>query len=628
MNHSYYLFFIVIFPLCTALLNAFVFRNRSVVLTCAVATAGVFGSFLLSVSLYLNLFLSHTPAATAHFFNWLTVPMLNSAQFNIPFALVLDKLSVVFLLVTTGVGTLIHFYSGQYMDEDKTPYRYFVYLNLFIVSMIILVLGENMLVTFLGWEGVGVCSYLLVGYWFEDKHNSLAALKAFIVNRVGDVGFLLAMFLCIKTFGTISYAGLNTQISALSASGGIDIHSTVILLIGFGLLLGVTGKSAQIPLYTWLPDAMAGPTPVSALIHAATMVTAGIYLLNRVSYLLVLSPIVMHTIAILGAATAFFAATIALTQTDIKKVLAYSTCSQLGYMVLACGVGAFDFGVAHVVSQAFFKACLFLGAGSIMHAMGGEQDMRNMGGILKKMPITSVTFLIAVLAIIGMPPFSGYYTKDAILESAMVGQFGNPMLWFVGYLSAGLTAMYMLRLTMLVFFGKCRSKDAKHIHENSPVMTIPLIILAFLSATGGAILLIYPPVQISHTLHRTLMIITTSLVILCASLNIFVYRKGLNNGKIYSKLLGPFYTIAHEKWKIDELYQAVFVNPLKQLGLFLYHFFDRGLVDKLVNGIPKTFYFTTSIIGDGQAGNVRNYLKLMFFSLVLLFFVLILYLMN
>ncbi len=621
-THELYMFLIVLFPICTALLNALLFRNRSVVFNCAVATAGVFGSFLLAIVLYLNLLSNNLNTVTIHFFNWLSVPISAKSTLTIPMSLVLDKLSVIFVLVTTGVGTLIHFYSGQYMDEDKKPYRFFVYLNLFIASMLLLVLGENMLVTFLGWEGVGVCSYLLVGYWFESKHNSLCAIKAFIVNRIGDAGFLLAMFLCYKTFGTISYAALDQQIALLTASNMISVHSVAIMLISFGFLFGVTGKSAQLPLYTWLPDAMAGPTPVSALIHAATMVTAGIYLLNRISFLLVLSPLVMHIIAIIGAVTAFFAATMALAQNDIKKVLAYSTCSQLGYMVLACGVGAFDYGVAHVVAHACFKACLFLGAGSIIYALHHEQDMRKMGGLFKKMPITSTTFIIAVLAIIGMPPFAGFFTKDAILASAYAGPFGHPILWFIGYCAAGLTALYMLRLTMLVFFGRCRYENPKHIHETSLVMTIPLVILAFLSAFGGAILLIFPAVPIPHTLERNLMFITTGLILLCVSFSVFIYRKGVNSGKVFSKVFGPLFVIVRDKWYVDELYQWLFVKPLEKVSLILYRVFDKRLIDGIVNGFPKAFYFGTSVISDGQAGSVRNYIKLMFVSIIAVFFVL------
>lgn len=617
-TNQIYLILMISFPLITALLNAFILKKCSIRIICTVSTLGVFAAFLCALNLYLFGTANNTLPIAINLFSWIS---LSDPQYtlNIPFAFVVDKLSILFLLVTTGIGFLIHMYSGQYMSSEKKPYRFFVYMNLFIVSMVILLLGSNMLVTFLGWEGVGVCSYLLIGYWFEDKNNALAAIKAFVMNRIGDVGFLLAMFLCLKFFGTLDYSIL--QQNAINT----NVSNLVITFIGFGILLAVAGKSAQIPLYTWLPDAMAGPTPVSALIHAATMVTAGIYLLNRVSYLLVLSPVVMHTIAIIGAATAFFAATIALAQNDIKKILAYSTCSQLGYMVLACGVGAFDYGVAHVITHAFFKACLFLGAGSVIYALHHEQDIRHMGGIFKKMPITSITFLISVFAIIGLPPFSGFFTKDAILASAWAGQYGHPILWGIGALTAGLTAFYMLRLTVLVFFGRCRAHDSKHISENNLVMTIPLMVLAFLSAFGGVVLKLFATIHLSHSVERNLMIGSLIFVVLGVLVAIFIYRKGIHGADKVTKSFGSLYRLIAHKWKIDELYQAVVVVPLACFGRVFYEIIDRRIVENIVNGVPKTFYFGTSVISDIQSGNVRSYLKLMFLGVLILFLILTFY---
>ena len=641
MHQQTLLVLIVLFPLFGALINAFVLRSASVGIICTIATSVVVLPFIFSVLLFLASFNSGIPII-ADLFNWVSVPLINGKEFNISFGLTADRLSVVFLLVITGVGSLIHMYSGEYMCHEKRPYRFFVYLNLFIVSMLLLVLGSNMLVTFLGWEGVGVCSYLLIGYWYEDKANSMAAIKAFIANRVGDAGFLIAMFLCYMVFKTINYNELATIIAA-SPQMFLANNSVEITLIGLCLLLGVAGKSAQIPLYTWLPDAMAGPTPVSALIHAATMVTSGIYLMNRLSYVLVLSPTVMTTIAIVGAATAIFSATIGFAQTDIKKVLAYSTCSQLGYMVMACGVGAFQYGVSHVVTHAFFKACLFLGAGSVIHAMHHEQDIRKMGGLFKKMPITSITFLIATLAIIGFPGFSGFFSKDAILAAAWSGPFGNPIFWFVGWITAGFTAFYMLRLTWLVFFGKCRAEHPEHIHETNFVITLPLIILAVFSIIGGFIVIpevftgqadfittfLYPVLgqaqsvleasgihgnHLSHFMELGLMAASVLIVFIGALFAIAVYKNGPQGGDKFAYAFGPIYRLVRDKWRVDELYEFILIRPLAKLGKLLYSFVDKVIIESVVNGIPETLYTGTSVASDAQTGMTRNYLKFIFIS--------------
>lgn len=644
MNYPLYLALIVFIPLIAALLNAFVFRLAGIKWVCTVATLAVFVPFVFSVLLFLN-----NQVVNLNLFPFITVPGLAEGSFVVPFSLSVDRLSSVFLLIITGVGFLIHMYSGEYMKTEEKPYRFFVYLNLFIFSMLLLVLGSNMFVTFIGWEGVGVCSYLLIGYWYEDVSNSMAAIKAFIFNRVGDVGFLIAMFLSYSLFHSIQYTEIANFIATAPHDFFVD-HSLSITLIGLCLLLGVSGKSAQIPLYTWLPDAMAGPTPVSALIHAATMVTAGIYLMNRTSFILVHSSVVMYSIAIIGAATALLSATIGLAQNDIKKVLAYSTCSQLGYMVLACGVGAFQYGVAHVVTHAFFKACLFLGAGSVIHAMHHEQDIRKMGGLFKKMPITSMTFVIATLAIIGFPGFSGFFSKDAILASAWSGPYGHPILWAVGVVTAGFTAFYMLRLTWLVFFGECRAEHPNEIHETNFIITLPLVILAALSALGGVIAIpelfmgsedfitkFLEPVlgqaqsilaanthheHASATLEFSLMAITSSLVIASAVFAIFVYRKGPEGGEKFARAFGGLYLLVLDKWRVDELYNRTIVQPLSKLGSFLYSFVDRVLIEGAVNGTPEVVYVGTGVASDAQSGMTRTYLKFIFIGILLFGFVL------
>ena len=641
-NDEFILMWIVLIPLIGALLNTFIFRLFRISVVATISTLAVFIPFLLSLKLFFGP-LSENKNVHSNLFEWIYVPM-QPTNFHVPFALVADHLSGLFLLIITGVGALIHMYSAEYMSHEKKPYRFFVYLNLFIVSMLLLVLGSNMLVTFLGWEGVGVCSYLLIGYWFEDNANSMAAIKAFLFNRIGDMGFLIAMFLCYHFFGSLEYSDLSEKISQLSALDLTQNH-LVFTIIGLCLLLGVCGKSAQIPLYTWLPDAMAGPTPVSALIHAATMVTAGIYLMARTSFLLVHSNEVMTTIAIIGASTAFISATIGFAQTDIKKVLAYSTCSQLGYMVMACGVGAFQYGVAHVMTHAFFKACLFLGAGSVIHALHHEQDIRNMGGLWKRMPVTFVTFLISTLAIIGFPGFSGFFSKDSILSAAMFGPFGHPAFWVIGTVTAALTSFYMFRLTWLVFLAPTRVKGIHHVHETNFVITIPLVILAILATVGGFISI--PEVFTGHADfitnylnpvldpafqylkivgHQTiptssqefeLMKISVSLSLLCAVLAILIYRNGIQGGERFAKLFGGFYRLVLDKWRVDEFYHLIIVKPLEIFSRQLYFIFDRILIEGIINGASKTLYVSTALISDAQSGNLRNYLKLIFVTLLI-----------
>jgi NADH-quinone oxidoreductase subunit L len=658
MTNELMVFWIVLTPLLGALLNGFILRRLNVGIVCAVSTLAVVIPFVLSLFLFFVMCQQSMPIV-CDLFPWLSLPLEHGQFYIIRFSLVVDRLSSLFLLIITGVGSFIHLYSGEYMSHEKGPYRFFVYLNLFIVSMLLLVLGSNMLVTFLGWEGVGVCSYLLIGYWYEDENNSLAAIKAFIFNRVGDAGFLIAMFLSYSLFKSIDYAQI-THIVSSSSSEFFSAHSLEITLMGLCLLLGVAGKSAQIPLYTWLPDAMAGPTPVSALIHAATMVTAGIYLMNRVSIVLVVSPFVMYTIATIGALTALLSATIALAQTDIKKVLAYSTCSQLGYMVMACGVGAFQFGVAHVMTHAFFKACLFLGAGSVIYALHHEQDIRHMGGLLKKMPITGTTFVLATLAIIGFPGFSGFFSKDSILEAALSGPYSHPFFWAVGFVTAILTAFYMFRLLWLVFFGQSRggnegsgSAGRSGVRENNFIITLPLIVLGILSVFGGVIvipelftgkqdfistflepvlahsqymMLIFAPLhaeQHNEFLQWGLMGLTSLVVVLSAGFAILVYRDGPEGGERWARTFGGLYRLVRDKWRVDEFYHAIIVRPLAACGRGLYRFCDRFLIEGVVQGAPETLYTATSMVSNHQSGMARNYIKLIFISV--LFFGVILF---
>ena len=465
---------IVLWPLAGFLLNGLGRNIWSKKTIATQATGYIFASFVFSLIAFWNV--QEQGAITVHYFDF-----INTSTVKIPFDFRVDVLSSLFLLVITGVGTLIHLYSSAYMHEETAPHyaRYFAYLNLFIFSMLLLVLGDNYVIMFIGWEGVGLCSYLLIGYWFTNTTYNNAAKKAFIMNRIGDLGFLLAIFWLIVKLGTVSYG------EVLTAESLAKLSSTDITAITLLLFVGAMGKSAQIPLYTWLPDAMAGPTPVSALIHAATMVTAGIYMITRTNIFYTHSEIAQTVVAIIGISTALLAATIAIKQNDIKKVLAYSTVSQLGYMFLGLGVGAYSGAVFHVITHAFFKALLFLAAGSVIHAMHHEQDIRKMGGLKSKLPITHLTFLIGCIAIAGVPPFSGFFSKDEILAAAYAK---NPIYWFLGLVGAAMTAFYMFRLYATTFLGQFRGTEAQasHLHESPISMTLPLIILAVLSAVGGA----------------------------------------------------------------------------------------------------------------------------------------------
>ena len=614
---------IVLWPLAGFLLNGLGRNIWSKKTIATQATGYIFASFVFSLIAFWNV--QEQGAITVHYFDF-----INTSTVKIPFDFRVDALSSLFLLVITGVGTLIHLYSSAYMHEETAPHyaRYFAYLNLFIFSMLLLVLGDNYVIMFIGWEGVGLCSYLLIGYWFTNTTYNNAAKKAFIMNRIGDLGFLLAIFWLIVKLGTVSYG------EVLTAESLAKLSSTDITAITLLLFLGAMGKSAQIPLYTWLPDAMAGPTPVSALIHAATMVTAGIYMITRTNIFYTHSEIAQTVVAIIGISTALLAATIAIKQNDIKKVLAYSTVSQLGYMFLGLGVGAYSGAVFHVITHAFFKALLFLAAGSVIHAMHHEQDIRKMGGLKSKLPITHLTFLIGCIAIAGVPPFSGFFSKDEILAAAYAK---NPIYWFLGLVGAAMTAFYMFRLYATTFLGQFRGTEAQasHLHESPISMTLPLIILAVLSAVGGAMGVpeilgghhwlshhLSSIIGAEHALHLSH---TTEWILMGSSVTIAVVALLIAIGK-YSKqadgepqtALGKF---LYNKWLVDELYEKAIVQPLHRFAGFLKEVVEKNVIDGLVNGTGKLVQYGARQTRLMQSGQVGYYILFMVLSIVLLFLI-------
>ncbi|MFB3922771.1 MAG: NADH-quinone oxidoreductase subunit L [Terriglobia bacterium] len=533
------------------------------------------------------------------------------AQFSVDVGFQLDPLSVVMVLVVTGVGFLIHVYSIGYMGHEGGYYRFFGYLNLFMFSMLVLVLADNYLMMFVGWEGVGLCSYLLIGFYFHRKSASDAGKKAFIVNRIGDAGFLLGVMLIAVTFGSLNYL----QVTEAARSGRFQVSDAVITAICVMLFVGATGKSAQIPLYVWLPDAMEGPTPVSALIHAATMVTAGVYMVARSNALFILAPAAMGLVAGIGAATAIWAASIGLVQNDIKRVLAYSTVSQLGYMFLACGVGAFGAGVFHLMTHAFFKALLFLGSGSVIHAMSGEQDMRKMGALWAKIPTTAKTMLVGTLAISGAPLLSGFFSKDEILWQSFASPYGNKLLWLVAVATAGLTAFYMFRLFFMTFAGNSRvaHEVEHHIHESPRAMTVPLVILAAGAVAAGWIgwpkviggsnhfeqflepIFENPAVRpgAEHTWSLEFGLMLFSVLVAVAGFYIayrwYVQRPGIPER--VAAAAGPVYRTVLNKYYVDELYDALFVNRVKDIGNAA-GAFDLAVIDGGVNGAGWTTRMT------------------------------------
>lgn len=619
-----YIWLIPLFPLIGFIINGIIGFKINKTLVSLIGCGTVFLSFLLSIFAFRELILLDPQH---RFFQKIIYTWVSSGSFNASFGFQLDPLSAVMTLVVTGVGFVIHVYSVGYMEHDPGYPRYFAFLNLFMFSMLILVLANNFLLLFVGWEAVGLCSYLLIGFWYEKKSASDAGKKAFIVNRVGDFGFIIGVILIFTTFGTVEFRGVFEKLSEMINAGSIDPYLlTVICLL---LFTGATGKSAQIPLYVWLPDAMEGPTPVSALIHAATMVTAGVYMVSRSCILFASAPYILDIVAFVGALTAIFSASIGLVQNDIKRVLAYSTISQLGYMFLACGVGAFAAGIFHLTTHAFFKALLFLGAGSVMHAIEGETDITKMGGLKEKMPITHMTFLIGSLAIAGIFPFAGFFSKDAILAGAFER---NSYLWLMGILGALLTAFYMFRLVFLTFYGECRvpHEMRHHIHESPPVMTIPLIILGILSVIGGFIGIpvveggnrigeflnpvFHEAVQILGKAHheeviREIILMVVSLLIALIGIWIavmFYLRKTYLPGYAQEKF--PFlYRLIFNKYYVDELYEFLFVNSIKSFGMWLWEFVDTVIIDGAVNGIAYLTRGFGRIVRRIQTGFVQGY---------------------
>lgn len=615
---------IVLAPLIGFLINGLMGKKLSKSLIGMVGSGSVLVSFVLSCFLFVTQLSGSYESHTTTLFSWLPL-----GNYTVNFSFLVDPLSLLMLMVVTGVGFLIHVYSIGYMHNDEGFYKFFAYLNLFIFSMLLLVLGANFLVMFAGWEGVGLCSYLLIGFWYKNTDYTAAAQKAFVMNRIGDLGFLLGIFLILNTFGTLDFADVMNNASSLSANNPTLVAITLLLFVG------ATGKSAQVPLFTWLPDAMAGPTPVSALIHAATMVTAGIYMIARSNILYSLSEVTMTVVAITGLLTAVLAATIALKQNDIKKVLAYSTVSQLGYMVLAMGLGAYTAGVFHVMTHAFFKALLFLGAGSVIHAMGGVQDIRQMGGLSGKIKITFITFLIACIAIAGIPPFSGFFSKDAILLAAWQK---SPVIYVIALMGALLTAFYMFRLLFITFTGKFRGTEEQkhHLHESPSAMTIPLIILAILSAVGGLIgipnvimeggdklaAFLHPVIATHGEAHHVaastefmLMGLSTVLVILAIVAAWYMFK---NYQYKEAKGLGK---VLENKWYVDELYDTAVVSPLKKFGSFLKNVIEKSGIDGVVNGAGRLVQYGSRQLRLLQSGQTGNYILLMVLSIVIIFII-------
>jgi NADH-quinone oxidoreductase subunit L len=617
-------------------------------ITGSIATLSILGSFVLSILLFSHL---TTQPEDMRFLDYVGFKWLSLGALDLDVAFRFDVLSGLFCLVITGVGSLIHLYSIGYMSHDATPGKFFSYLNLFCFAMLVLVLGSSLPLMFLGWEGVGLCSYLLIGYWYTDAEKASAGKKAFVVNRIGDFGFLLGMFIIFYTFHSLNFADLAKMHFAESAT------LTAICLF---LFLGCTGKSAQIPLYIWLPDAMAGPTPVSALIHAATMVTSGIYLVSRLNFMFSHSHTALSVVAVVGAVTAFFAATIAVVQTDIKKVLAYSTVSQLGYMFLACGVGAYFAGVFHVVTHAFFKALLFLGAGSVIHGMHEEQDIMKMGGLKKYMPWTFMTFAIGWLAICGIPPFSGFFSKDEILWYAMSSPHGSPLLWALGAITAVMTAFYMTRLFVLTFLGKPRfsekslqklSNVAHHphahnhsnghddhpheksgVHESPWVMLLPLCVLALLSFAGGFMGIPHmswlehwlAPVIPAH--HDAAPAVAPQMEWILMAISVLGALGGIGAAwmfygdipkvKAIKSKMQKIHSVLFNKWYVDELFEATVVKPIYKLSMFFWKGFDVLVIDKTVLGVGRMSEWTGQTMRVLQNGSVQFYALALLFGLV------------
>ena len=623
---------ILFLPLLGFLVNsAYIIAAKgktSAAISGGIASAAIFGAFISAVMTFLTLtgLEGEGRVVESVLFSW-----IHAGGFDLPFVLRVDPLGSLMTLVVTGVGFLIHVYSTGYMSHDATPGKFFAYLNLFCFAMLALVMGGNLPILFLGWEGVGLCSYLLIGYWYEDPAKAAAGMKAFVVNRIGDLGFLAGIFFIFQAFGTLDFA----QLKAIVHGGSVPLDPNMITAATLCLFVGAMGKSAQIPLYVWLPDAMAGPTPVSALIHAATMVTAGVYMIVRMNFMFSMAPITLSVISGIGAATALFAATIAIVQTDIKKVLAYSTVSQLGYMFMAAGVGAYTAAVFHLMTHAFFKALLFLGSGSVIHGMHEEQDIMKMGGLQKHMPKTFATFAIGTVAIAGIPPFAGFWSKDEILWSAFASHhgLGGPVLWIVGAITALLTAFYMTRLTCLTFLGEERF-DHHHVHphESPALMVVPLIVLAVLSIVGG--LLGVPhysvlehwlePVVGHHSLETAapalewvLMGVSTVIAFIGVGAGYTLYVKNPSAAQNMARSLAGAHRVLFNKYYVDEIYAALFIEPLKKISMVCWKIFDMIIVDGAVLGVARLSRMTGEVTRLLHTGSVQLYAAVMLVALTL-----------
>ena len=575
-----------------------------------IAVPALLASFVTSCMVFARVW--HGETWTGDLFPWVV-----AGSFKAPLTAQVDQLTAVMLLVVTGVGFLIHLYSAGYMHDDDGYARFFSYLNLFVFSMVMLVLAGNFLVLYVFWEAVGLCSYLLIGFWYEKKSASDAGKKAFIVNRVGDFGFLLGIMMIWVTFGTLQYAEVFAKADA-------SVSTNVYLAISLLLFMGACGKSAQLPLFTWLPDAMEGPTPVSALIHAATMVTAGVYVVARCHKLFEMAPLSLEIVAWVGGLTAIFAASIGLVQTDIKRVLAYSTISQLGYMFVGVGVGAYAAGVFHLVTHAFFKALLFLGAGSVIHGLSGEQDLRKMGGLAPRMMTTTVTFLVGAFGLAGVPPLAGFFSKDEILGAVFHGH--RYLLWAILLVGAFMTAFYTFRLVFLAFFGGPRmpKEVAHHIHESPAVMTIPLIVLAVLTVVAGLAVgipssngtafahFLSPALPLEESEHSagvafSLLVLSALVAISGVALAWMVYGRTPVRAASIGVARNPLHKLLIDKYYVDEIYDALFVKPIYHLSLWLARVFDPGVIDGLVNGVATVVAGWSRGLRRVQTGFVMNY---------------------
>lgn len=617
---------ILLLPLIGAFINGTIGKNLPKAVVGSIATGVMVIAFGLSLSVFFSV--QHGASVHVHLFE-----MIKTSSFSLNAGLMADNLSMWMTLIVTGIGTLIHLFSMGYMSHDAGYYKFFTYLNLFIFSMLTLVLGSNYFMLFFGWEGVGICSYLLIGFWYQDFKNTLAARKAFIMNRIGDLGLLVGLFLILNKFGTLEY----DQLAKLFSMGAFNGAETILMVITLCLFIGATGKSAQIPLFTWLPDAMAGPTPVSALIHAATMVTAGIFLTVRSNYLFEAAPMTKDIMLYIGLATSISAAFIAMRQNDIKKVLAYSTVSQLGMLFVALGMGAYTAAMFHVTTHAFFKALLFLGSGSVIHAMSDEQDIRKMGGLRKKIPITHFTFLIGTLAISGIPLLSGFYSKDEIIGAAF--EHHNYLVYGFLMFSSALTAIYMFRLYFVTFHGSFRGthEQEHHVHEGPISMTLPLIVLAILSVFGG--LLNLPGVFLHNGTHwlshhyahnvagmkvgehadgnitLMLMIIAGAMAVIIAGVTYSIYTKEKNLPKADDQLKG-WEKLSANKLYFDEIYNALFVKPVLWISEKGNQYFEKAVLHRGVVGLGQTIGKTGDLIRKVQSGRTDSYILWMVFGII------------